>query len=498
MSRGRRFARNVSWTLAGQAGIMAVNFFSVPYLLRGFGSEAYGVYLLMYAVGGYLGLFQFGAGRATIKYVAEACAAGEHGALRDAVRHSALIHFLGVGAASAALWLAAGPLARSVFEVPFHYRTHALWLFRAAAVGGVFAAGVQWVSASFQGFQRFAWPSSLGMLQAALMPLGLVAVLACGRGLGAAAVWYAAVQVGTFAVGYWALRQVLREHPGREGALAFRPFARYGLSFWPTTLSNVASTQIDKVFVASTLTISELTYYAVPSGVLQRLQTLPSAMAHALMPVLSEVECAESKGELVRIYLRAARALFALSLPALGLLLILMPQLLGLWLGPAFADSATGAARLLVLTQVFAVAFHAPNSLAGGLGGGRLVSTTCWAQALLSLALWPVLIPRYGIAGAAAGALVAQALPTIYFLHQAHRLLLDLTWDRFAHAVVFPLAGPSAALLAVAWLGRPWAWTWPGFLAVCAAASTAYAGLLWRVIPEEDRRSAVRWLGREA
>src|SRR5579859_2788608 len=116
MSRGRRLARNVGWSLAGQAGIVAVNFLTLPYVLRRFGTEAYGVYLLMHAVSGYLGVFQFSAGLATMKYVAEAAAVGEDAALRDAVRHSAAIHFLGVGAAAACVWLGADALAVTVFR----------------------------------------------------------------------------------------------------------------------------------------------------------------------------------------------------------------------------------------------------------------------------------------------------------------------------------------------------------------------------------------------
>jgi O-antigen/teichoic acid export membrane protein len=34
LSRGRRFASNVGWSLAGQAGTIAINFFTIPYLLR--------------------------------------------------------------------------------------------------------------------------------------------------------------------------------------------------------------------------------------------------------------------------------------------------------------------------------------------------------------------------------------------------------------------------------------------------------------------------------
>lgn len=496
MDRGRRFARNVGLSLVGQGGTIAVNFLAIPYLLRGFGSEAYGVYLLMYTVANYLTVFQFGAGLATLKYVAEADGAGEDGALRDALRHSALIHFGGVGAAAFALWFAAGPLANSVFDVPGHYREHAFWLLRAAALGGLFKAGVQWSSASFQGLQRFAWPSALALFQSILMPLGLVAVLAMGRGLGAAAVWYVCVQAIGCLLGALALRAAVAKHHGQMGQLSFKRFASYGLSFWPSALSSVASTQIDKAFVVGLLDISQLTYYAVPSGVLARLQTLPSTISHALMPVLSHARRADTREGLQRIYVRSARALFALTIPALGLLFVLLPQLLGLWLTPEFAHHAAVAARLLVAAQAFALAFHAPNAVAGGLGGGRYQSISSWGQALMSLTLWPVLIPRFGIAGAAAGTLIAQALPTLFYLDAVHRKILGLSWGRFMKEVVAPLTLPAAVLVFIAWLGREAAWTWAGFVSVNAVAGLAYAGLLWRALPDEDRQAAARWLKR--
>jgi O-antigen/teichoic acid export membrane protein len=495
MSRGRRFAHNIAWSLVGQAGAVAVNFFAIPRLLRGFGSEAYGVYLLIYVVGNYLSLFQFGAGMATIKFVAEANAAGEEGALRDALRHSAVIHFFGVGAAAAALWLGADRLS-GFFDVPPYYRIQAVRLMRAAALGGVFAAGVQCVSNAFNGLQRLGWPAALAWLQSALMPLGLLAALRLGRGLGAAAAWYVLVQVLVFTLGAAALLGALGGRDGKKGSLSFKAFARYGLSFWPALLSSLAATQIDKVFVAGVLSMSELTYYSVPSGVLARLQTLPSTISHALMPVLSESERSESREALTAIYLRTARTLFALCLPAIGLLFALMPQLLGLWLGPEFGAKAAPAARLLVAAQAFALIFHAPNALAGGLGGGRYASTAAWAQALISLALWPVLIPRYGIAGAAMGTLAAQALPTLFYLDATHRRLIGLSWGRFLRETAAPLAAPGALLLGIAWTCRSLAWTWPGFFAVSSAAGVAYAGLLWPAVPAEDKRAARRWLGR--
>lgn len=496
MSRGRRFARNVSWSLAGQAGTIVVNFLALPYLLRGFGTEAYGVYLLMYTVANYMAVFQLGAGMASIKYVSEANAAGEDGALRDALRYSFWIYFFGVGAAAASVWLAAGPLSRSFFDIPVYYQKHALWLMRAAALGGLFAAGGQWATAAFFGLQKNAWPSALNVLQSILLPIGLVTVLAMGRGLGAAAAWYVVVQVAGFAALSLALRSVLKSHRGGKGRLEFKPFAKYGLTFVPSLVANLVSTQVDKVFVAGKLSMSDLTYYSVPSGVLARLQMPSATVSSALMPVLSEVGRVEGKEHLSRVYVRSSRGLLALLAPALGLLFVLMPQLLGLWLNPAFGRNAAVAARLLVAAQAFALAFLGPRAAAGGLDGGHYLTVAMWGQALLSLALWPVLIPRWGIAGAAAGALVAQALATVYFLDAIHRHLVHLPWGRFLSEVLVPLLPPTSALILVAWLFRGCAWTWPGFIAVNAAAGLAYLGLLWRMLPEEDTRGVLRWFAK--
>lgn len=495
MSRGRRFARNVSWSLAGQAATIVVNFIALPILLRGFGAEAYGVYLLMYTVAGYLAAFQLGAGLAVIKYVSEAQAAGEDGALMDAVRHAFWIHFIGVGSAAAILWFAAGPFAR-LLEIPPYFQQHALWLLRAAALGGLFAAGAQWATSVFWGLQKLAWPSVLGVVQSILMPLGLVAILAMGRGLGAAAVWYVVVQAASFLFLGLALRPLLARHRGKNGRLAFKPFVRYGLTFVPGVIANLVSSQVDKIFVAGRLSMSELTYYAVPGGVLDRLQTPSAMVSTALMPVLSEVGRVEGKDHLARVYVRSVRALFALLAPALGLLFVLMPQLLGLWINPAFGKHAEVAARLLVVEQTFAIVFLGPKAAAGGLDGGHYNSVAMWSQALISLALWPVLIPRWGIAGAAAGALVAQAVATLYFLHATHRHLIHLAWGRFLREIVGPLVPPTGVLVLIAWLCRAWAWTWPGFLAVNAAAGAAYLALAWRALPEEDTRGVIRWFQR--
>jgi len=117
------------------------------------------------------------------------------------------------------------------------------------------------------------------LLQAVLTPLGVVGLLALGRGLGAAAAWYVAVQVLAFGAGAAALRAALAERRGEagRGAWVSASSRATGSAFGRGRLGR-GLLSIRQGLRGGALSISELTYYAVPSGVLQRLQMLPSAV----------------------------------------------------------------------------------------------------------------------------------------------------------------------------------------------------------------------------
>ncbi len=66
--------------LPGLAGLTAT-----PFLIRGLGLEAFGIFSLALVVLGYLGLFDLGLGAATTKYVAESMATGDRQRLTSLV-----------------------------------------------------------------------------------------------------------------------------------------------------------------------------------------------------------------------------------------------------------------------------------------------------------------------------------------------------------------------------------------------------------------------------
>src|SRR5712691_11098433 len=106
---GKLLARNWILNLAGQAVPLVVGLVTIPYLIRGLGTERFGVLSIAWVLLGYFGLLDLGLGRATTKFVAECLGKGDTGRLPGFVWTSLWSQVL-FGVAGATLAVGATPL----------------------------------------------------------------------------------------------------------------------------------------------------------------------------------------------------------------------------------------------------------------------------------------------------------------------------------------------------------------------------------------------------
>lgn len=498
MSKGRQFARNTGINLAGQFVVAVIGFFVTPYLVHRMGIETYALYVLLYSTAGYLSLFSFGAGSATIKYTAQYHAARSRGGLGDILFYSGSTHLLGalfgavVVAGGARFW------AVRLFHIEPALTDLASWVLCAAALGAVFVALIQFSNCVLQGLQRFDWQVGIALLTNVLMPLGACALISRGLGLRGVAAWYVLLQAGIclifFAV-LWKLLRPARDFKNGE-RLAFKSFAAFSFSAWLLPVATIANSQLDKTFIVRAVSLADLTLYSVPAGLLERLQTLPGMISSVLLPMMSEVHGPDARERLVRLYLKSSRFLLWVTLPLLVLLFSLMPQFLALWLGPDFVGRSVWPARFLVLMQAFAAVKFIPNSISFSRDHPEYCSAASWAQALLNIPIWLWLIPRYHILGAALGACLSQALVTTVYVWLVHRRFLALSWEDYYADVLHRPVLSAALLLAVVFPLHALAQTWPRLLLLSAGGGLVYAATMWLGMHDEDRKF-IRTLLRE-
>jgi len=77
LTSGRLLARNTVWNLVGSGAPMVVAVFCMPILIKGLGTDRFGVLTLAWALIGYASLFDLGLGRALTQLVAKKLGAWE-------------------------------------------------------------------------------------------------------------------------------------------------------------------------------------------------------------------------------------------------------------------------------------------------------------------------------------------------------------------------------------------------------------------------------------
>lgn len=492
-TRASRFLRNFSFSFGGQICLAALSFFFVPMLVHGLGLEIYGLYVLLYACTNYLSLTVLGAGTASIKFAAEAIGGRDGTRLRDALKWSALLHSLGPAAAAFTLAACAPWVSAHVFHVGPEHAAQAAIVLRCAAAASVFWAVAQWASSALQGAQRFDAYNAVILVQSGLGTAGAALLVRAGHGLRAAALWYVAVNAfsAALALGLFArlVGPQVRSLTGGQH-LPARRFVNYSVLLWLAPLASIITFQFDKVFIARATSLAALSLYAVPANLLQRLQILPSSVGSVVVPMMSELG-AEHHEDLARIYAKTQRFSLWIVLPILAVLFAVMPQFLGLWLGGDFGGISVWPARLLVIAQ--AVYSMTTISHAASVSRDRpsWMSGLAWAQAILSLLFWRLLIPRWQLLGVAAGSLLAQALPAIVYLAMIHRLIRLPNWRFIAGVVARPAVAGSLLLLFLLLLHGK-AGSWLSLAALCSAGGVVYAAAAL-ILAGPDDREALRW-----
>src|SRR3954452_1318711 len=114
---GRVVVRNVLYNFVGQFWLLVATLVATPFIVRGLGVEAYGVYALFVALTTYLTVFDLGLNAAVVKYVSEHHGAGNREALERVIR-TATGAYIVVGLVGSAVVALASPwLLGTFFDV---------------------------------------------------------------------------------------------------------------------------------------------------------------------------------------------------------------------------------------------------------------------------------------------------------------------------------------------------------------------------------------------
>jgi O-antigen/teichoic acid export membrane protein len=420
----RLLARNSALNLLSEVWSSVVLLVGIPVLVRALGETSFGLFSLAWVVIGYLMLLDVGVSRGATKFVSEHLALNDIGQTRTVVR-AAIICNCVLGIIGSTLIVAFTPLLVKLFKMPPELRGQVTVVFYCVAI----CIPMLLLQGSLRGvlssLQAFGWMNAINMV-AITLQWGLACGLAVHGSSVSTVVVSTAVVRGCVTAGYLVLLLGLRPElllgVSTGFSAAVRRLLRFGSWVSVSQLVSPLLVYLDRLFIASYLSLASVTLYTVPNEAITRLRILPASMVTTLFPAFSE-RSTVLRDSIDRLYGNSLAYLSAVLLPVFAFIIVFARDILSVWMGPRFSASAWLVMEVMAFGALMNCLAYVPYTALQALGRPDVTGKFHLLEVPVYVAVCFALIPRFGIVGAAAAGAVRFLVDSALLFGAARRLL---------------------------------------------------------------------------
>jgi O-antigen/teichoic acid export membrane protein len=389
--------------------VSAVAAYAFRFLLaRKLSIEEYGLFFALLAFISLLNLFKdFGLGYALLKFIPEAQVTRNYARIKSMIASCFAVQSASSGIITLALIIFA-PLIMNKF---FHSTLTSLFFVFALAFFVSFAQNI--IMVCFQGFQKMFLFSIQDLARNLTVMIIAWLLLNIGLGIFAPAIAYLAMYAVVFALFFWIFTKKVfkkfwkvRAQYSRElfGQLIF-----FGLPAMLTIFGNNLLQYTDTLLLTYFTDLASVGLYQVAVPLSALVLYLAHAASVVATPITSELLMLKKKKELKNGIEILHKYLFLAVVPIAAVLIAFPEIFITNLFGNKFLG-ATTALRILAAGAVFYTLAYSNLSILFGLGKPKYNTLVMLATAGVNIILDIILIPKYGIIGA------ASATTTSYLL----------------------------------------------------------------------------------
>jgi O-antigen/teichoic acid export membrane protein len=198
-----------------------------------------------------------------------------------------------------------------------------------------------------------------------------------------------------------------------------REILGFGVFSWIQALAGVIFYNADRLVVGAIMGTSALGIYAICVQATQPIHGITSAALNFIFPHISARQESGERDTLKRVFRISTWANIGFVALLSAPLILFGRQILTLWMGPSFAQQGYIVLTWLAVANACLGASVASHYLLLALGQARFVASVNVLGGLLSLGCIALLMPHYGLPGAAIGRLLyaGAAALNVWKLH---------------------------------------------------------------------------------
>ena len=451
----KQILKNVGSSWSALATNVLVGIFLSPLILHRLGDAAFGIWVLIFSVTGYYGLFDLGIRSSIVRYVSKYAATGENDKLASFVNTSLLAYTI-IGIVSMALTTVLSAQVETLFRIPpgMHNQTHILLLLVGASVSLGFPLGI--FGGMLEGLQRFYilnW-TNIGstLLRAALI------VYFLNRG-------YGLITVALITVALPIVSSILRaiivfrlcpvplglRYANKE---SFRNMATYGGTTFLAIVAGRLRFRTDELVLGGMMSTVAITYFSIGARIVDYAQEFVSSMAQIFVPMSSQSEAKGDLDRLRKMYIAGNRVCALLILPITVILILLGKHVIRIWVGARYIPHSYPVLVVLIIPFTLMLMQAASGRVLFGIGKHQSLAKVTLIEGIANLILSIALVPPLGVIGDALGTAIPMYCTFLFFIPRHLKKQLGVPVRSFVRqAYLLPLL-LNLPLVGVVWLAN--------------------------------------------
>jgi len=451
LMRRLEILKNVSSSWFSLGVNVLVGVFLSPFILHRLGDTAYGIWILIFSVTGYYGLFDLGIRSSVVRYVSTYTATGDQEGLAKLINTS-LATYTAIGAVAMAVTLVCSLFVDRLFRIPADFLGTArlLFLMVGTAVALGFPGGV--FGGILEGLQRFYFVNFTNVVSTLLRAALIVIALQHGYGLlTVAAITVVLPLISSLARASIALR-VLPVTFGWEyvDRKAFREIANYSAVSFLLMIGYKLRYKTDEIVIGTFLSVTAITYFSIGDRLLDYAGEVVGSLAQLFVPMAGQSHAKGDTNRIRTIWIAGNRACAMIIFPITAVLIILGKSVITAWVGAKYVPLSYPVLVVLAIPLMFTLAQGASARILYGMAKHRTLAWVTLMESIANLILSILLIRPFGIIGDAFGTAIPLLCTSLVFMPRHMCRLLGVrigTYLREAYTLPLLLTLPLAVTL---------------------------------------------------
>ena len=416
MSLKIRALKNVASSWGNLAINVAVGFFLYPFILHHLGDDASGLWILIFSVTGYYGIFDFGIRSSLVRFVSKFQATGDKDQLAR-LANTSLFTYSCLGLILVALTVLGSFYVDRVFHIPpgFLKDAQILFLMVGLSLALGFPLGVS--GGILEGLQRFYLLNWTNIVATLLRAVLIVYVLRHGFGLLSVALITVALPLIASAVRAVIAHRLLPvpygwKYVNRE---SLRQVANYGSVTFMIIVAGRLRFRTDAVIIGSFLSAAAITYFSIGARLVDYAGEVVSSLAQIFTPMSSHFHATGDYNQLRKIFISGNRACALVMFPMTVSLVVMGKSVIEAWVGQRYISSYIILLILLIPSTLYQ-AQSTSNRILFGMSLHKSLAYVVLMEGIANVALSIVLVRPLGIVGDAIGTAIPLLCTSLFFL----------------------------------------------------------------------------------